>query len=180
MRMVKAVVMDEAAVGRAVSRIAHEIIERNNGTDRVVLLGIRRRGVPIARRIAENIQRFEGSLVPVGELDIMLYRDDLTAIADMPRVSKSNVPFSVTDKCVVVVDDVIYTGRTARAAIDAIFSMGRPSMIQLAVLVDRGHRELPIRADYVGKNIPTSHSEIIAVQMPEYDGDTAVKILSAE
>ncbi len=180
MRMVKAVVMDEAAVGRAVSRIAHEIIERNNGTDRVVLLGIRRRGVPIARRIAENIQRFEGSLIPVGELDIMLYRDDLTAIADMPRVSKSNVPFSVTDKCVVVVDDVIYTGRTARAAIDAIFSMGRPSMIQLAVLVDRGHRELPIRADYVGKNIPTSHSEIIAVQMPEYDGDTAVKILSAE
>ena len=178
--MVKAVVMDEAAVGRAVSRIAHEIIERNNGTDRVVLLGIRRRGVPIARRIAENIQRFEGSLIPVGELDIMLYRDDLTAIADMPRVSKSNVPFSVTDKCVVVVDDVIYTGRTARAAIDAIFSMGRPSMIQLAVLVDRGHRELPIRADYVGKNIPTSHSEIIAVQMPEYDGDTAVKILSAE
>ena len=180
MRMVKAVVMDEAAVGRAVSRIAHEIIERNNGTDRVVLLGIRRRGVPIARRIADNIQRFEGSLIPVGELDIMLYRDDLTAIADMPRVSKSNVPFSVTDKCVVVVDDVIYTGRTARAAIDAIFSMGRPSMIQLAVLVDRGHRELPIRADYVGKNIPTSHSEIIAVQMPEYDGDTAVKILSAE
>ena len=180
MRMVKAVVMDEAAVGRAVSRIAHEIIERNNGTDKVVLLGIRRRGVPIARRIAENIQRFEGSLIPVGELDIMLYRDDLTAIADMPRVSKSNVPFSVTDKCVVVVDDVIYTGRTARAAIDAIFSMGRPSMIQLAVLVDRGHRELPIRADYVGKNIPTSHSEIIAVQMPEYDGDTAVKILSAE
>ena len=176
MRMVKAVVMDEAAVGRAVSRIAHEIIERNNGTDRVVLLGIRRRGVPIARRIADNIQRFEGSLIPVGELDIMLYRDDLTAIADMPRVSKSNVPFSVTDKCVVVVDDVIYTGRTARAAIDAIFSMGRPSMIQLAVLVDRGHRELPIRGDYVGKNVPTAKSEHIRVSIPPYEDSISVEL----
>lgn len=180
MQKVKAVVMDETAISRAVSRIAHEIIERNDGTDGLVLVGIRRRGAPLAQRIADQIRRFEGAAVPVGELDIMLYRDDLTAIADMPRVKDNQVSFEVTDRRVVIVDDVIYTGRTARAAIDAIFSKGRPAMIQLAVLVDRGHRELPIRPDYVGKNIPTSHSEIVAVQLPEFDGETAVKILSAE
>jgi len=177
---VKAVLMDGAAIGRAISRIAHEIIERNDGVEDVVLIGIRRRGVPLASQIAGNIARFEQVQVPVGELDIMLYRDDLTTIADMPRVSKTNVPFSVTDKRVVIVDDVLYTGRTARAAIDAIFALGRPAMIQLAVLVDRGHRELPIRADYVGKNIPTSHNEVVAVQLPEFDGETAVKILTRE
>ena len=180
MSRIKAVLMDEAAVGRAVSRIAHEIIERNDGVENVGVIGIRRRGVPLARQIAACIARFEGVQVPVGELDIMLYRDDLTAIADMPRLSRTNVPFDVKGKRLVVVDDVLYTGRTARAAIDAIFALGRPAMIQLAVLVDRGHRELPIRADYVGKNIPTSHSEVVAVQLPEFDGETAVKILTPD
>ena len=170
MSTVKAVLMDEAAVGRALTRIAHEIIERNDGCQDVCLVGIRRRGVPLAQRIAENIERIENRKVPVGELDIMLYRDDLTRIADMPRLSSTNVPFDVTNKRVVIVDDVLYTGRTIRAALDAVIDMGRPRAIQLAVLIDRGHKELPIRADFVGKNVPTAHKETIEVTLKEHDG----------
>ncbi len=180
MSTVKTILMDEAGVNRALTRIAHEIIERNNGCSDVCLVGIRRRGIPLARRIAANIERIENVQIAVGELDIRLYRDDLTKVADMPQLSNTNVPFPVTGKRIVIVDDVLYTGRTARAAIDAIFALGRPAMIQLAILIDRGPRELPIRADYVGKNIPTSHTEVIAVRLPEIDGETGVKILTKE
>lgn len=180
MENIKAVIMDDAAVSRALRRIAHEVIERNNGCENVAVIGIRRRGLPLARKIAGHIENIENINVPVGEIDITLYRDDLQRIGDMPCVNKTSVPFDVTGKRVVVVDDVIYTGRTARAAIEAIFALGRPAMIQLAVLIDRGHRELPIRADYVGKNIPTSRTEVVAVKLPEYDGETSVQILSLD
>ena len=173
----KACLMDEQAVSRALTRIAHEIIERNNGCENVCLIGIRRRGEPLARQIARLIEQIEGIEVPVGVLDITLYRDDLTRVAENPRLNQTCVPFDVTGKHIVLVDDVLYTGRTARAAIVAIFSLGRPAQIQLAILVDRGHRELPIRADFVWKNVPTSHSEVIAVKLPEIDGDTGVDIL---
>ncbi len=178
MAALKARLMDEAAVNRALTRIAHEILERNSGSDGVCLVGIRRRGEPLARAIAASMARIEGTQVPVGVLDITLYRDDLSPAEEsgMPRLHETRVPFSVTGQRVVLVDDVIYTGRTARAAIDALFQMGRPAQIQLAVLVDRGHRELPIRPDFVGKNVPTSRSEMIAVKMPEIDGETAVEI----
>ena len=174
----KARLMDGAAMNRALTRIAHEILERNGGCENVCLVGIRRRGEPLARLIAEKIAGIEGQQVPVGVLDITLYRDDLSPASDtgMPRLNRTQVPFSVTGKRVVLVDDVLFTGRTARAAIDALFAMGRPAQIQLAILVDRGHRELPIRADFVGKNVPTSHTEFIAVKVPEIDGDTAVEI----
>ena len=173
----KAQIMDETALNRALMRISHEIVEKNRGAEGVVLVGIRRRGEPIARRIQENIRRIEDAEVPCGSIDIRFYRDDLTALGEAPQVRKTELPFDVTDRNVVLVDDVLYTGRTARAAIEAIFSCGRPRRIQLAVLVDRGHRELPIRADFVGKNLPTSHTELVEVRLPEYDGETGVFLM---
>ena len=172
----KAQIMDEADVSRALVRIAHEIVEKNHGAENLCLIGIRTRGVPLAQRLAENILSFTGTAIPVGKLDITLYRDDLTAIAADPVLSSTDVPFPVEGKTVVLVDDVIFTGRTARAALDAVMQLGRPSRIQLAVLIDRGHAELPIRPNYVGKNIPTSQSEIVAVRLTEQDGVTNVVI----
>lgn len=166
---VKAQIMDEAAMNRAISRIAHEIIERNKGVKDVVLIGIRRRGVSISKMLAEKIKVFEGQDVMTGILDITLYRDDLSTLSEQPVLNATNIPFDITGKIVVMVDDVLYTGRTARAAMDALMDLGRPLSIQFAVLIDRGHRELPIRADYVGKNVPTSRSEIVHVQVTEFD-----------
>lgn len=180
MPSIKAVVMDETAINRALMRISHEIIEHNHGTDKLGLIGIKRRGVPLAKRIAEDIRIIEGVRIPVGSLDITLYRDDLSSIAEMPSVNASEINFPVTGLNIVLVDDVIYTGRTVRAAIDALFALGRPASIQLAVLIDRGHRELPIRPDYVGKNIPTSRNELIAVNLPEFDNRTNVEIHDSE
>ena len=167
----KAILLDEQAIRRALTRIAHEIIEKNKGTDHLLLVGIRTRGIFIANRLAERIQQIEGRNVPVGEIDITLYRDDLSKITvdQEPLVKGSNIEKDINDQTVILVDDVLYTGRTVRAALDAIIDIGRPSSIQLAVLVDRGHRELPIRADYVGKNIPTSSSEKIVVELSEVD-----------
>ncbi|MGI6562545.1 MAG: bifunctional pyr operon transcriptional regulator/uracil phosphoribosyltransferase PyrR [Clostridia bacterium] len=169
-----AVIMDEPAMRRALTRISHEILERNKGTEDLVLIGIQRRGVPLARLIAENIKKIENQIVPVGVLDITFYRDDLSLISEHPVVKGTEINFTLQNKKIVLVDDVIYTGRTVRAAIEAIFDMGRPQMIQLAVMVDRGHRELPFRPDFVGKNVPTSRSEIIHVHVPEFDGEYKV------
>jgi pyrimidine operon attenuation protein/uracil phosphoribosyltransferase len=174
----KALVLDEQAIRRALTRISHQIIEKNKGIDECVLIGIRTRGIYIARRLAERIEEIEGSPVSVGELDITLYRDDLTkkTVDQEPLVKGSQIPVDITDKTIVLVDDVLYTGRTVRAGMDALMDLGRPSSIQLAVLVDRGHRELPIRADYVGKNIPTSSSEKIVVELVEIDKIDQVSI----
>lgn len=168
--------MDEAAINRALIRIAHEIIEKNKGVKDVVLIGIQRRGVPLANRLANNIKKYEGVEVPVGILDITLYRDDLSTLAEHPVINSTDIPFDINGKIVVMVDDVLYTGRTARAAMDALIDLGRPKAIQFAVLVDRGHRELPIRADYVGKNLPTSRSEVVNVQVMEVDKVNKVTI----
>jgi len=176
----KAKIMDEAALNRALMRISHEIAERNRGTENVVLAGIQRRGVNIARRISENIGRIEGNAPLCGSIDISFYRDDLTHLNETPTVKGAQLPFDVTEKDLVLVDDVIYTGRTARAAIEAVFRCGRPRSIQLAVLVDRGHRELPIRPDFVGKNIPSSRRELVEVRLPEYDGETGVYLMEQE
>ena len=172
----KAKILDQDGVRRSLIRIAHEILERNNGVENLVLIGIRRRGAPLAQRLAEQIMAIEGSQIPVGILDITLYRDDLTTLAHQPLVRSTEIHFRVCGKKVVLVDDVIYTGRTIRAALDAIIDLGRPQVIQLAVLVDRGHRELPIRPDYVGKNIPTSGKESVLVQISEIDGNDGVII----
>ena len=158
--------------------MAHEILEQNEGAEGLVLLGIRRRGVPLANELAKNIKEIEGSEIPVGELDITLYRDDLSEMDVVPHINESRVDFSVKDRIVILVDDVIYTGRTSRAALDAVSAIGRPAQIQLAVLVDRGHRELPIRADYVGKNVPTSRNEIVSVNVAEIDGRMCVNLYS--
>lgn len=172
----KANLLDDKAIKRTLIRISHEIIEKNKGVEDIVLVGIKRRGYPIAERIAKNIESIEGVSVPVGSVDITLYRDDITEIMDTPRLNNSNLGVEIIGKKVILVDDVLYTCRTVRAAIDAIVDLGRPDQIQLAVLIDRGHKELPIRADYVGKNIPTSKSEIIAVEIEEIDGTDSVKI----
>lgn len=172
----KASILDDKSMKRALVRIAHEIIEKNKDVEDLVIVGIKRRGYPLAKRIAENIQKIEGKSIPVGSVDITLYRDDLSKKYDQPKIEDENIAVDVENKKVIIVDDVIYTGRTVRAAIDAIFHNGRPKMIQLAVVVDRGHRELPIRADYVGKNIPTSKNELVSVEVEELDGVDAVKI----
>ena len=170
----KAKLMDAPAMQRALSRMAHEILEQLDPPENIVLVGIKRRGVPLARRLAALIERFEGVQVPVGELDITLYRDDLTTLYDQPRLKGTNLPVDVDGRLVVLVDDVIYTGRTVRAALDALMDQGRPARICLAELVDRGHRELPIRADFVGKNIPTAASEFIRVAIKGVDEETNV------
>jgi pyrimidine operon attenuation protein / uracil phosphoribosyltransferase len=175
---IKARVMDADDIRRAVTRIAHEILERNGGTDSLAIIGIQTRGAFLARRVAGVIDEIEDVSVPVGILDITLYRDDLQTIAEQPVVNESDIPFDVQGKTIVLVDDVLYTGRTVRAALDEIVDFGRPRSVQLAVMVDRGHRELPIRADYVGKNVPTASSEIISVMMTEKDGSDEVLIKS--
>ncbi|MBR2524251.1 MAG: bifunctional pyr operon transcriptional regulator/uracil phosphoribosyltransferase PyrR [Clostridiales bacterium] len=177
---VKHVVMDEAAVRRALIRISHEIIERNRGLDNVCLIGIQRRGVPMARFIKDYLEEIEGVKVPMGILDITFYRDDLSMLSSHPVVHSTDIPFNVNGSKIILVDDVLYTGRTIRSAIDNIFDMGRPDEIQLAILIDRGHRELPIRADYVGKNVPTSKSESIEVNLKEVDGNTEVLLCNKE
>ncbi|HZI95420.1 MAG TPA: bifunctional pyr operon transcriptional regulator/uracil phosphoribosyltransferase PyrR [Patescibacteria group bacterium] len=171
-------VMDEATMDRTLTRMAHEILEKHKGIEKVALVGIRSRGVPLAQRLGAKVRAIEGREIPVGVLDINLYRDDLTAIADHPVLRKTEIPFKIEGMKIVLVDDVLFTGRTIRAALDALIDLGRPRLIQLAVLVDRGHRELPIRADYVGKNVPTSLGQEIRVSLKEFDGRDAVEIVS--
>ena len=172
----KAVLMDGEAIRRSLVRISHEIVEKNKGVENIVLVGIRTRGVPIAERLADAIEKIEGTRPPVGVLDITLYRDDLSTLAYQPVVRTTELPVDISGKIVVLVDDVLYTGRTIRAALDAVIDMGRPTTIQLAVLIDRGHRELPIRADFVGKNVPTSSHEVVSVQLDTIDGEEKVVI----
>ncbi len=172
------VVMDADRVSRALTRIAHEIVERNRGTDGLALVGVRTRGVPLARRLARSLAEITGEEVPTGALDITLYRDDLmrSPVGPQPVVRRTEIPFSIDDRRILLVDDVLYTGRTTRAALDALIDFGRPKSIQLVVLVDRGHRELPIKADYVGKNVPTALRESVNVRLQEIDGCDEVEI----
>lgn len=169
-------IMDEATLNRTMARITHEVLERNQGVENLCVLGVLRRGVPLARMLCSNIERFEGVSVPFGILDITSRRDDLTEAEKKNRPDSSQIPFDLNDKNVIIVDDVLFTGRTARAAIETVFGCGRPKTLQFVVLVDRGHRELPIRPDYVGKNVPTSRSETVAVRLLDIDGETAVYI----
>ena len=171
----KAQVLDEAALDRALTRIAHEILERNGGAKDLAFVGLRTRGVTLAQRLAGAIARIDGTTLPVGALDITLYRDDLD-LHGVPVVRGTEIPFSIKNKAVILVDDVLFTGRTIRAALDAIIDLGRPQSVQLAILIDRGHRELPIRPDYIGKNLPTSRRESVAVHLREHDGEDRVVI----
>jgi pyrimidine operon attenuation protein / uracil phosphoribosyltransferase len=173
------IALDADRMGRTLTRIAHEILERNRGVEELALVGIRTRGVPIAKRLAKAIHEINGHEVPTGALDITLYRDDLmrTAVGAQPVIRKTEIPFSIDDRRILLVDDVLYTGRTIRAALDALIEFGRPRVIQLVVLVDRGHRELPIKADYVGKNLPTSQTQSVQVHLMEIDGRDEVEIL---
>lgn len=170
----KAKLLSESDIDRTLVRISHQIIEKNHGVDNLCLIGIKTRGIPLAKRIAGNIKSIEGVSIPVGELDITLYRDDLTRYGEIPTVNETNVDFSIEGKTVVLVDDVIFTGRTARAALEAVMKLGRPSKVQLCELIDRGHTELPIKANYVGKNIPTSKDEVISVRLSESDDENSV------
>lgn len=174
----KSQIMDATSIQRVLTRVAHEIVEKNKGTADLVLVGLRSRGVDLARRLAQRLKEIEGADVPVGALDITLYRDDLGKPGPQPTVRKTEISFSIENKKVILVDDVLYTGRTTRAALDGLMDLGRPRVIQLAVLVDRGHRELPIRADYVGKNVPTAKSEQVQVMLQEEDGVDGVVILN--
>ncbi len=178
--MPQKVILAEEDIRRALTRIAHEIVERNHGCDGLVFIGMRTRGVPLARRIAEAIREFEGVEIPVGALDIGLYRDDISSMAWHPPIRPTIIPIDIRGKSVILVDDVLFTGRSTRAAMDAIIDFGRPLSIQLAVLVDRGHRELPIRADYVGKNMPTAMDEDVAVRLKETDGRDEVAIIRSD
>ena len=173
-----AIVMDADRVSRSLTRIAHEIVERNRGVDDLALVGIRARGVPIAERLAAQLHGLTGVVVPTGALDITLYRDDLMrhAVGPQPVIRRTEIPFSIDDRLILLVDDVLYTGRTIRAALDALIDFGRPKAIQLVALVDRGHRELPIRADYVGRNIPTSQQQSVQVRLVELDGRDEVEV----
>ena len=173
----KAKLLDREGLNRSLMRIAHEIVEKNKGTQGLCLVGIRNRGAYLAKRLADCIEKIEQERIAVGILDITLYRDDLTLIASQPVVHKTEINFDITDKNVVLVDDVLYTGRTVRAALDALIDLGRPKSIQLAVLVDRGHRELPVRADFVGKNVPTAQNETVEVRLAEVDGKDEVVII---
>ena len=175
----KAQVLDDAALDRALTRVAHEILEKNGGAAQLAFVGLRTRGITLAQRLAAKIAAIDGATVPVGTLDITLYRDDL-GIRGTPVVRGTDIPFSIKGKTVILVDDVLFTGRTIRAALDAIIDLGRPQAIQLAILIDRGHRELPIRPDYVGKNLPTSRREAVAVRLREHDGEDRVVIEEPE
>ncbi len=172
----KAVIMNRDDVSRAIKRMAHEILEANSGTRDLVILGVQRRGVPLASLLQEAIKAVEGEDLPMGAIDITFYRDDLSKLGPSPKVATTEMPLDVTDKVVILVDDVLFTGRTVRAALDVIMDWGRPRAIQLAVLVDRGHRELPIRPDFVGKNVPTSHKEVIKVKVEDFDGKQEVVV----
>lgn len=176
-RKIKARIIDEVGLRRTVTRLAHEILERNRGAENLVIVGVRTRGVYLAQRIIREIEKIEGKKLPLGVLDITMYRDDFRQRLKQPVVQQTDIPFDIYDKDVILVDDVLYTGRTTRAALEALMSFGRPARIQLAVLVDRGHRELPIKPDYVGKNIPTSIGEEVQVKMQEIDGEDSVLLV---